>query len=225
MSIDDLGDKIWACVDILRGKMDPGDYKNYLLPLLFLKGLSDQGRTKGRFGQISSCEQLGNSFKELESSDTELFRGLFGDVDLGSSKLGRDEQQRNETISSVIAALDGIDFHDYEGDALGDAYEYLLARFAGTAGKSGGEFYTPQAVSDLVSQLVTVGQPSERLAGVGEPFSVLDPTMGSGSLMLNVRKYVEPANGSGKTPQAVAVEMMARVTKVLIGEVKLGAAV
>lgn len=127
--------------------------------------------------------ELNKAFVTL-SSQYEQFNGLFDDVDLQSKKLGADDQQRNVTITDVMNKLDEINVLDHEGDVIGDAYEYLISEFASTAGKKAGEFYTPHMVSDMMSRIVALGQEDKKL------FSVFDPTMGSGSLMLNVRNYL-----------------------------------
>jgi type I restriction enzyme M protein len=88
------------------------------------------------------------------------------------------------TISEVIKTLDEIDLFGHSGDVIGDAYEYLIGQFAAGAGKKAGEFYTPQAVSKIISEIVAIGQ--EDVA----PFHIYDPAMGSGSLMLNIRQFV-----------------------------------
>ena len=121
----------------------------------------------------------------LGTESEEEFNNLFEDLDLTSSKLGRTEKAKNELIAKVLAHLDRIDFklEDSEADVLGDAYEYLIGQFASGAGKKAGEFYTPQAVSKVLSKLVTTGK--TRLK------SVYDPTCGSGSLLLRVAKEVE----------------------------------
>lgn len=113
------------------------------------------------------------------------FNGLFDDIDLASNKLGKTAQAKNSLIASVLAHLDEIDFQleNTEIDVLGDAYEYLIGQFASGAGKSAGEFYTPQAVSQLLAKIVTHGK--TRLK------SVYDPTCGSGSLLLRVAKEVD----------------------------------
>ncbi|MBR2757086.1 MAG: type I restriction-modification system subunit M, partial [Exiguobacterium sp.] len=118
------------------------------------------------------------------ASKYEQFNGLFDDVDLKSKKLGSDDQQRNITITEVLKKLAHVDLVGYGGDVIGDAYEYLISQFASEAGKKAGEFYTPHQVSDMMARIVTIGQEDKKL------FSVFDPTMGSGSLMLNVRNYL-----------------------------------
>ena len=126
---------------------------------------------------------LSKAFVEL-ASKYDQFNGLFDDVDLTSKKLGSDDQQRNITITEVLKKLSNVDLMGYDGDAIGDAYEYLIGQFASEAGKKAGEFYTPHQVSDMMARIVAMGQEDKKL------FSVFDPTMGSGSLMLNVRNYI-----------------------------------
>jgi type I restriction enzyme M protein len=118
-----------------------------------------------------------------ESEDD--FDQLFEDLDLKSTKLGRTEKAKNDLIAKIMLHLDSIDFalSSSESDVLGDAYEYLIGKFAAGAGKKAGEFYTPQAVSTVLAKLVTSGK--SRLK------SVYDPTCGSGSLLLRVAKEVE----------------------------------
>ena len=235
----ELNTKLWASADILRGKMDAGEYKNYLLGLVFYKYLSEQqlravyeeengkvaeypdretqltgflewynendsdvreiiSRKLGYFIEPYNLfytlrkkagnyefqiQDLLNAFIEL-GKQGESFTGLFDDVDLTSTKLGSNAQQRNVTITEVIKTLDEIDLFGHDGDVIGDAYEYLIGQFAAGAGKKAGEFYTPQTVSKIISKIVAIGQ--EDVA----PFHVYDPAMGSGSLMLNIRQFV-----------------------------------
>jgi len=117
-----------------------------------------------------------------ESEDD--FNALFEDLDLTSTKIGRTVGARNEVIVKILSHLDKIDFKldDIEADVLGDAYEYLIAKFAAGAGKSAGEFYTPQQVSKILAKLVTTGKTKLK--------SVYDPTCGSGSLLLRVAREV-----------------------------------
>ncbi len=127
--------------------------------------------------------ELQSGFNTLESEGGQ-FQGLFADIDLKSNKLGSNDQQRNITVIEVLRALDEIDLFSHDGDVIGDAYEYLIGQFAAGAGKKAGEFYTPQAVSRIISEITSIGQ-EERA-----PFHIYDPTMGSGSLMLNIRRYL-----------------------------------
>jgi type I restriction enzyme M protein len=121
----------------------------------------------------------------MGSESEEDFGNLFSDLDLTSHKLGKSENDKNELIVKVLTHLDEIDFdlENTDSDVLGDAYEYLIGQFASGAGKKAGEFYTPQQVSSVLAQLVTVGKDKLK--------SVYDPTCGSGSLLLRVAKEVK----------------------------------
>ena len=132
---------------------------------------------KGKF----QLEDLAQGFRNIEQS-SDLFENLFEDIDLYSRKLGASAQKQNETISAVMKELATLDMA-HQGDVLGDAYEYLIGQFASDSGKKAGEFYTPQAVSKLMTQIVLQGKENQK------GFTVYDPTMGSGSLLLNVKKY------------------------------------
>lgn len=125
----------------------------------------------------------------MGTDSEEDFDNLFEDMDLSSSKLGKSETDKNDLIVKVLTHLDAIDFklQDTESDVLGDAYEYLIGKFASGAGKKAGEFYTPQQVSMILAKIVTTGK--TRLK------SVYDPTCGSGSLLLRVAKEVEDVGG------------------------------
>jgi type I restriction enzyme M protein len=159
----------------------------FLKPSELFHKIAEKGaRKEGNF----ILEDLAAILKHIESStmghaSEEDFEGLFEDLDLGSSKLGKTENQKNELIAKVLTHLDKIDFRlaDTEADVLGDAYEYLIGQFASGAGKKAGEFYTPQEVSTILAKIVTTGK--TRLK------SVYDPTCGSGSLLLRVAKEVK----------------------------------
>ncbi|MGY5848377.1 type I restriction-modification system subunit M [Salegentibacter sp. HM20] len=127
-----------------------------------------------------------NSTMGTESEED--FDNLFEDLDLNSTKLGKTPKARNEIIAKVLGHLNRIDFklEQTELDVLGDAYEYLIGKFASGAGKKAGEFYTPQEVSMVLAKLVTTGKKKLK--------SVYDPTCGSGSLLLRVAKEVEEVN-------------------------------
>jgi len=121
----------------------------------------------------------------MGTASEEEFGNLFEDLDLTSSKLGKSENDKNELIVKVLTHLQDIDFdlHNTESDVLGDAYEYLIGKFASGAGKKAGEFYTPQQVSTVLARLVTAGKTKLK--------NVYDPTCGSGSLLLRVAKEVK----------------------------------
>lgn len=145
---------------------------------------------------------LERSLKRIEDStlgrdSEEDFGGLFSDIDLASPKLGKSQDDKNTLISNVLLALDDISFGveaSEEIDILGDAYEYMISQFAAGAGKKAGEFYTPQEVSRILAQIVTIGHTRLR--------NVYDPTCGSGSLLLRAAHIGKAAEifGQEKNP-------------------------
>lgn len=135
--------------------------------------------------------ELRQAFRDIEAASGGTYEGLFEDFDIDSKDLGKTPDKRNEMISSVIKALAHIDFNDYPEDALGDAYEYLIAQFASESGKKAGEFYTPQSVSQIIARIVTAGQNSKY------GFTVYDPAMGSGSLLLQIRNQIHNDDAKG----------------------------
>ena len=127
-------------------------------------------------------EQLQKAFNNIEQSDP-LFADLFTDIDMYSNRLGTGDQKQNDTISGLIKEIDKADLLNSDADVLGNAYEYLIGEFASETGKKAGEFYTPQAVSKILTRIAIAGQETKK------GLSVYDPCMGSGSLLLNVKKY------------------------------------
>ncbi|MED2010641.1 type I restriction-modification system subunit M [Brevibacillus borstelensis] len=138
---------------------------------------------QGKF-DIEMLQKAINAVTEstLGAASQEDFQHLFDDMDLASSKLGRDVKSRSKLIAKIMVSINDISFQhdDIEIDVLGDAYEYLIGQFAATAGKKAGEFYTPPQVSKILAKLVTVGKKDLK--------NVYDPTCGSGSLLLRVAK-------------------------------------
>ena len=127
-------------------------------------------------------EQLQKAFNNIEQSDP-LFADLFTDIDLYSNRLGTGDQKQSDTIANLILEIDKADLLDSDAEILGNAYEYLIGQFASETGKKAGEFYTPQAVSKILTKIAIAGQEDKK------GLSVYDPCMGSGSLMLNAKKY------------------------------------
>ncbi|MBR7195883.1 type I restriction-modification system subunit M [Pseudomonas sp. 14A] len=139
-------------------------------------------------------ETLSKVFKDIEASalgagSEDDFKGLFDDLDVNSSKLGPTVAKRNEKLVKLLDAIGDLplgnssgNFADNSIDLFGDAYEYLMQMYASTAGKSGGEFYTPQEVSELLARITVVGKK--------EVNKVYDPACGSGSLLLSFSKVL-----------------------------------
>ncbi len=230
---------LWEGADILRSKMDANEYKDYLLPILFYKFLSD--KILARINRLISYEEyptleeklsayesifdkneetwqevkelvqtetkyvlepkytytglmeairknefertmLESAFKMIEASDP-IFEGLFANVDLYSTKLGLTPQQQASTIIELLEKINEANLLEYNGDAIGDAYEYMISRFASESGKKAGEFYTPKAVSEILTRIAIHGQEDKK------GLSVYDPAMGSASLLLDARKF------------------------------------
>lgn len=123
-----------------------------------------------------------NKNAELNKDAAQDFRGVFNDVNLGDSRLGSSTNERAKSLNRIVKLVDSIDYKSDDGkDVLGAIYEYLIGQFAASAGKKGGEFYTPHEVSEILSRIVTLGK-----SKTDEFFTVYDPTMGSGSLLLTV---------------------------------------
>ncbi len=149
---------------------------------------------QGARHDVNLNETLSRVFKDIEGSaigaDSEDdFKGLFDDLDVNSSKLGPTVAKRNEKLVKLLDAIGDLplgSFTDNTIDLFGDAYEYLMQMYASTAGKSGGEFYTPQEVSELLTRIT--------VAGKTEVNKVYDPACGSGSLLLKFAKVLGPNN-------------------------------
>ncbi|ONI42139.1 type I restriction-modification system subunit M [Candidatus Epulonipiscium fishelsonii] len=139
-------------------------------------------------------ETLANVFKNIESSaigseSESNFKGLFDDIDVNSNKLGKTVAQRNEQLVKLLNGIADMklgSFKDTSIDAFGDAYEYLMGMYASGAGKSGGEFFTPQEVSELLTRITLIGKT--------EVNKVYDPCCGSGSLLLKFAKILGQEN-------------------------------
>ena len=131
-----------------------------------------------------SREMLQKGFNNIEQSES-IFADLFTDIDLYSNRLGTGDQKQNDTISSLIKEIDKADLLNSDAEILGNAYEYLIGQFASETGKKAGEFYTPQAVSKILTRIAIAGQEEQK------GLAVYDPCMGSGSLLLNVKKYAK----------------------------------
>lgn len=139
-------------------------------------------------------ETLEKIFKSIESSaqgtdSEENFKGLFYDVDVNSNKLGPTVARRNEKLVKLLDSIGDMKLGGYKDntiDAFGDAYEFLMGMYASNAGKSGGEYFTPQEVSELLTRLT--------VAGKTEVNKVYDPACGSGSLLLKFAKILGKEN-------------------------------
>jgi len=141
---------------------------------------------------------LDAGFAYIENHSFESsFQGLFSEINLNSEKLGKKPAERNAKLCTIIQKIsDGIAEFSNESDILGDAYEYLIGEFAAGSGKKAGEFYTPQPISKILSEIVTLDSQDPKTGKKKKLDKVLDFACGSGSLLLNVRKHIEDADGS-----------------------------
>jgi len=130
-------------------------------------------------------------FTAIESSangypSEEDIKGLFADFDTTSNRLGNTVESKNSRLAAVLKGVEGLSFGEFEDnqiDLFGDAYEFLISNYAANAGKSGGEFFTPQSVSKLIAQLAMHKQKSVN--------KIYDPACGSGSLLLQAKKHFD----------------------------------
>lgn len=221
---DEINAILWKACDTFRGTIDPSEYKNYILVMLFVKYVSDvwfdhreqyerelrdPERVERRLSRepfvlpkgadyyslydLRNASNLGEeiniALEKIEEHNKEKLEGVFRNIDFNSeSALGR-TAQRNDRLKNLLN-----DFHDPRLDlrpsrvgsldVIGNAYEYLIGRFASDAGKKAGEFYTPPEVSTLLARLLDP-QPNERIS---------DPACGSGSLLIKCAKQVGSDN-------------------------------
>ncbi len=144
-------------------------------------------------------EILQKNFKSIEASaigtpSEPNFKGLFDDIDANSNKLGPTVIKRNKRLKKLISVIGSMNLGDYQDnciDAFGDTYEYLMGMYASNAGKSGGEFFTPQEVSELLTKLSLLDLNGEMKTEVNK---VYDPAVGSGSLLLKFAKILGKDN-------------------------------
>ena len=135
---------------------------------------------------------LQEGFKYIENESFENnFQGLFSEINLDSEKLGKNYSARNAKLCTIITKIaEGIADFSSDSDVLGDAYEYLIGQFAAGSGKKAGEFYTPQQISSILSEIVTLDSQNPASGKKKKLNKVLDFACGSGSLLLNVRKQI-----------------------------------
>ena len=141
---------------------------------------------------------LESGFRYIENESFEsAFQGLFSEINLNSEKLGKTSAERNKKLCTIIQKIaEGIAEFSADSDTLGDAYEYLIGEFAAGSGKKAGEFYTPQQISTILSEIVTLDSQEPKTGKKKKLDKVLDIACGSGSLLLNVRKRIKDSGGS-----------------------------
>lgn len=161
----------------------------YILPSKLFSNVAKNAKNDSNLNETlaSIFFDIENSAKGTESEDD--LRGLFDDIDVNSNKLGNTVEKRNQQLTKLLEAIGSLRLGDYVDntiDAFGDAYEYLMTMYASNAGKSEGEFYTPQEVSELLAEITIFGKT--------EVNKVYDPACGSGSLLLKFAKVLGKEN-------------------------------
>jgi type I restriction enzyme M protein len=236
---DAIFNKVWQACDTFRGVIDPGQYKDYILTMLFVKYLSDihkskmaeyeekyhgdqvrmqRALTRERFiipelqikdshGEVEDSflatfdslykrrdrsnigEVINILLEHLEDANKAKLHNVFRNIDFNSEANLGQTRQRNTRLKHLLEDFVDLDLRDESVghmDIIGDVYEYLIARFAATAGKKAGEFYTPAEVSETLARLVAP-KPGDRIC---------DPACGSGSLLIRAAKQVDPSDFS-----------------------------
>lgn len=221
---DEINSILWKACDTFRGTIDPSEYKNYILVMLFVKYISDvwfdhreqyerelndperverrmsrepfvlpKGADYYSLYQLRNYEKIGEeiniALEAIEEANKEKLEGVFRNIDFNSEAALGKTAQRNERLKNLLN-----DFNDPRLnlrpsrvgnlDVIGNAYEYLIGRFAAGAGKKAGEFYTPPEVSELLARLLDP-QPGDRIC---------DPACGSGSLLIKCARQVGSDN-------------------------------
>lgn len=164
------------------------------------KDAKDKAEKDGKEVEIADLDEnlneiLQTNFKNIEASaigtpSEENFKGLFDDIDVNSNKLGPTVIKRNKRLKKLITVIGDMDLGNYQNnsiDAFGDTYEYLMGMYASNAGKSGGEFFTPQEVSELLTKISLLDNNGKMKTEVNK---VYDPAVGSGSLLLKFAKIL-----------------------------------
>ena len=220
LTLQELESHLWGCANILRGKIDSADYKHYIFGLLFFKRLCDVWQEEYdekmeiyhnkelasdpeehrfhiptghswadiRKHSTNIGEHLNIAFRTIEDNNLKL-KGIFQDVDFNNK-----ERFPDPTLEQLLQHFDKISLKkaEVEADMLGNAYEYLIAQFASSAGKMGGEFYTPKKIVTLLAEVLQTE----------EGMTVYDPTCGSGGMLLESFHYLER---QGKNPRSLSL--------------------
>lgn len=238
LKVQDINKTVWSACDTFRGVIDPSQYKDYILTMLFIKYISDVNKEKrqeyakkydGNEARIERAMQaerfiipenstfdylyehrnetnIGSlidiALADLEEANrakltSDEGSGVFRNISFNSSNLGseKDKNQRLRQLLTDFSELDLMPSHLANKDAIGDAYEYLIANFASDAGKKAGEFFTPSEVSQMLAML-TKGE---------EGSKIYDPTCGSGSLLIKAAQQVVSQNASIERSRNVAL--------------------
>lgn len=232
MTPDDINKIVWRACDTFRGTIDPAQYKDYVLVMLFLKYLTDlrndkreeyrqkykgdetrveRAMSRERFhipekadfdylyeqrdsqrGKKSIGELIDEALATIEDANKEKLEGVFRNISFNSESNFGETKERNDRLKHLLEDFSQLDLRPSQTgdgqtggrDVIGDAYEYLIGKFAADSGKKGGEFYTPPEVSTLLAQIVAP-KAGDR---------IYDPCCGSGSLLIRAAKEIGDGN-------------------------------
>ena len=203
----ELYSTLWASCDELRGGMEPSQYKDYVLLLLFVRYVSDKSKfdksisipAGSSFDDLVTFknktdigEKMNSAVRALAKANT--LDGVFDNTDFNDeSKLGKGKDLV-ETLTKLIGIFENpnLNFANNRADGddiLGDAYEYLMMKFSIESGKSKGQFYTPSEVSRIMAKVIGVEE------AISNKQTIYDPTCGSGSLLLKAAELAQTVNG------------------------------
>lgn len=167
---DELHRAIWAIADDLRGSVDGWDFKSYVLGFMFYRYISENLTNYINKGEHAAgntdFDYIALLDEEAEFAREDLVneKGFFikpSDIDVNSNKLGGTVIKRNERLVKIINGVGDLQLGDYQDntiDAFGDAYEFLMGMYASNAGKSGGEYFTPQEVGEFLTRIPVAGK-------------------------------------------------------------------
>lgn len=190
---DNAGDQTWAELweqDAVQAATFMRRSLGYVIQPSDLFSAWQAAINEDKFNILTVSESLNNFNKNLNDDAKEDFAGIFDDMDLTSSRLGNNTQMRTATMIDMINLMSKIE-NEENTDVLGNLYEYLIGMFAANSGAKAGEFYTPHQVSDIMAQLLTAGREDK------EQYSLYDPAMGSGSLLLTTASHMQKSGVRG----------------------------
>lgn len=219
MTPTEINNIIWKACDTFRGAIDPAQYKDYILTMLFVKYVSDTRRHNKKKNQMKYAnnenmverslknerfqvpnestfdhlfekrqatnlgECINIALAKMEEANDGKLDGVFRDIDFNKEAHLGPTKERNRRLRNLLVDFSELDLqpdHLASSDVIGDAYEFLIAKFASDAGKKAGQFYTPSQVSTLLAKLLDP-KPGER---------IIDPACGSGSLLIKLAKEI-----------------------------------
>lgn len=183
----DLFKRVWKMAEDMRGSVSSWDFKHYVSAMLFYRFVSSRMLPpKYQFDEVLRRNEgttgITNDLVRVFAIIGENVPALFADLDLSSGMLGKHGAEREDRLKALMQGITDLEFDDSAADIMGDTYEYMLMMYTSHSGNKGGEFYTPQGVSTLLSRIVMHDRAPKR---------IYDPTCGSGSLLINFARHCD----------------------------------